>query len=208
MRLCHTPAVSSDGRIYGGQSAANRRADRRQRLTDSGLDLIGEGGVADLTVGDVCTRAQLSKRYFYEEFESITQLVDAVMDLAVDHLAEVVFAPSEIEGSHLPRHRLASFVDALTSDPRLARLVLVETLGGGPLAGRRAELVHRSVELLLEDFLSPSHDRLSEHERVLAAYALSGATSELLVAWIENDLAVTADEIVDFLAELFSRISR
>ena len=199
------PTVSSPGRVYAGASAAQRQADRRGRFLDAALDLIGERGVAELTVVDVSARAGLSKRYFYEEFASLDALVDALMDDVVARLSATVFTPKDDDADDRPRARIAAYVHALTADPRLARLVLVETLGGGALASRRADLVHQAVDLLLQDFFASGRvGRSGALARRLAAYALSGATSELLVAWIEGDIDATADQVIDFLASLFA----
>jgi AcrR family transcriptional regulator len=174
---------------------------------EAGLDLLGDRSVSDLTVVDVCAKAGLSKRYFYEHFDSVDGLVDAVMEEAVAHLTDVVFGdrPSSVD---LPRDRLASFVHAITADPRLARIVFVETFGSGSLARHRHRLVHQSVTLILEDFLAPEHSPISDDTaRMLAAYSLAGATSELLVAWTEGEVDASADQLIDHLATLFERMA-
>ncbi len=65
------------GRIYGGLTAEQRSQDRRDRLLEAARALIADGGVAPLTVDLVCQRATLSKRYFYTEFATKDDLLDA-----------------------------------------------------------------------------------------------------------------------------------
>lgn len=198
--------MAAEGRVYGGVSAADRTADRRRRLLEAGLELLGTRGVAAVTVGDICAEAGLTKRYFYELFDSMGTFVDAVMDVVVERLAANVFAPQHRTGQW-SRDRVAGFVEALTADPRLARLLLLETFGaGGSLAGHRQALVHRAVEMLLAD-AHPAGTATAADEQAMrmAAYAMSGASTELLLAWLEGAFVATADELVDFLAELFAR---
>lgn len=198
----------STGRVYGGVTAEQRHAERRRKVIDACLDLLGDRPVSDLTVGDVCAKAGLSKRYFYEHFDTLDSLVDAVMDEAVTVLTAAVFTDRAAVTDDLPRDRLASFVDAITSDPRLARIVFVETFGSGSLSRHRHRLVHQSVTLILDDFLAPERSRIDdETARVLTAYSLAGATSELLVAWTEGELDASAEQLIDHLATLFERMA-
>ena len=53
---------------WAGTTLADRRADRRRRLLDVGLDLLGSRGSAAVSVRSVCRTAQLTDRYFYESF--------------------------------------------------------------------------------------------------------------------------------------------
>lgn len=192
------------GRVYAGKSADERETERRERLLEATLDLVGERRVAELTVADICARAGLSRRYFYEQFASVHDVVDAVVDQAVEALTAAVFAEPVADVAARTHDRIERFVVALAADPRLARLILIETLGGGALAARRSELVHRAVDHMLGDFLGAADGVPSDDRRRLAAFALSGATSELLVAWIEGEVDAAADEVVEVLAGLFT----
>jgi hypothetical protein len=107
-----------------------------------------------------------------------------------------------------PRRRIATFVESVTEDPRVARLLLVETFGAhGSLAGLRQQVVHRAVETIVADFLPADAPACPADDRKLrmAAFALSGAAGELILAWLQDDVKATADEIVDYLAGLFSK---
>jgi AcrR family transcriptional regulator len=197
--------VSEAGRVYGGRSAGERTATRRDQLLAAGVELIGTQGVADLTVKRVCEQAELSKRYFYEHFPSLEAFVDAVMDAVVEQLAERVRA-AERDGTDWPRDRIASFVEAITTDPRLARIILLETFSGaGSLADHRQQVVHRAVELILADFFDAGRHTSADAKTMrMSAYALSGACTELLLGWLEGAVEATANEIVDHLSNLFT----
>lgn len=192
------------GRVFKGVPAAERSAQRRGRLLDAGLELFGTRGVAGVTVGEICDEAALTKRYFYEHFESIDAFIDALMEDIVERLTKQVV--SDAPGQSSQRTRVAAFVSLMTADRRVARLVFVETFGAsGSLTRLRHRLVHRGVETMIAEFLPPdvvSHGATPSVQ--MTAYALSGACAELLLAWLEGDLQATTDEVVDYLVALFA----
>ena len=64
-------------------------AQRRRRLLDAGLDLLGasEQDPAELTVRAICGKAALGVRYFYESFTDKDDFVGAVFDSVIADLA-------------------------------------------------------------------------------------------------------------------------
>ena len=205
-RAWDTHGMAAPGRVYGGVSAADRLTERRTRFLAAGLELIGTRGVADVTIGQICAEAGLAKRYFYELFDSLDAFVDALMNHTVDVLAErVVTREPERRTAGWQRRRLAVFIDAITEDPRLARLVFVETFGaGGSLAAFRQAMIHRAVEQFVKDFLPPDISEIADARTIrMMAYAMSGACAELLLGWLQGEVEANANEIVDYLAALF-----
>ena len=67
-------------RRYRGVSAADRTQARRARLTEAFLDVVLEEGALNATVDKVCGAAGLTKRYFYENFNDLDQLMLAAAD--------------------------------------------------------------------------------------------------------------------------------
>ena len=103
-----------------------------------------------------------------------------------------------------PRQRIASFVKRVSDDPRIARLPLVETFGAeGSLGALRQDMVHRAVAALIADLLPL--ESLDVRRLRMAAFALSGAAAELILAWLQGDVEASADEVVDYLATLFAQ---
>lgn len=195
------------GRVYAGVPAIERRTQRRRRLFDAGLALFAERGIAAVTVGEICQEARLTKRYFYEQFESIDAFIDALMD---DLMERLTIDPPGGPGPRRLRERIALLMDAVTADPRLARFLLVETFGAtGNLTRLRKRLVHNSVEIMLSDL--PAANGTTGGDRLgvqMSAYALAGACAELALAWVEGDVVASADDIVDYLAALFEAATK
>ena len=191
-------------RPFRGVSAPERLQNRRQRLVEAAFDLAGSHGAASLGVGEVCAAAGLTKRYFYESFESIDQLGAAVVDHAIDVMVELTrpFQPGTAGGS--VHAGIKAFIDALLDDRRLARILITETQAG-TLSRFRGRIVEVAVASLLPV------DRLSNTEsldrRRFIAYAQIGALGEICLAWHQGVVALERNELVDQLVDLFARIS-
>src|ERR687894_2513842 len=94
---------TASGRRYGGRAAEERRAERRRRLLDAATELFGTRGYAATTIEALYTEARLAPRHFYEQFPGREQLLRAVYDETIEHVAAAVAdaretAPPDVEG--------------------------------------------------------------------------------------------------------------
>jgi AcrR family transcriptional regulator len=126
-------------------------ANHHDRLVAAFVTVINEHGYADTTVAQVIKTAAVSRRTFYEHFDSKEACFVATYELVVDHVRDLLTAAMEGEGEWTQRHRLAlaALLRFFASEPQLARLCMVETLAAGaPIAD-----VHRvAIESLLPIF--------------------------------------------------------
>jgi AcrR family transcriptional regulator len=192
-------------RPYRGVSATDRRAQRRRRLIDAGLELFGTRGVAAVGIVDVCAEAGLTKRYFYENFASIDALADAVFEHVTGNLVAAVAPAIEAGAGRDPRPALTVYTRALLGDPRVVRLLAVESQAG-PLRKYRDEFPTRAVELWFA-FAAGDDDLPPPDELRLNAYGFVGAALQIGLAWLDGQLRLTMDETVDQLVDMFYRIS-
>ncbi|MGW5312566.1 TetR/AcrR family transcriptional regulator [Nocardia thailandica] len=195
--------MASTQRMYGGVSAERRRADRRQRLLDAALDIIGEHGMAGLSVRGVCARAGLTSRFFYENFRDTDALAAELFDEQMEHvLARAATAVTDIDtAGDLPAKIRAAgghFLDELTRDPRIARLVWTEALSHPALAERRLAAIRliaatgaQWARELLD--LPPGPDPRLEATFLL----LIGGYAEIALAWQNGAVDLTRDELLD-----------
>jgi AcrR family transcriptional regulator len=173
------------GRPYRGVPAEDRRAKRRERLLQSGFELLGTRGAPGATVRGVCQRARLTPRYFYESFPDLDALLVAVLDRIVGEatariLAAVEAAPHDARAKS--RAAIGTFVEFLSDDPRRARVCFVEALGNERLARRRLDTMRAMSELVAaqaRDFYGASADR--DPIADIAAALLVGGMTELLI---------------------------
>jgi AcrR family transcriptional regulator len=194
-------------RSYGGVSAADRVAARRQKLLDAALELYGTRGFNATGVKDICRQAGLTDRYFYESFRDAAELFITTYERATSELltsvGEGVAAVAPLPDRQV-RAALETFVRALAADPRKARVLFAETASAGPEAERhvRASL-RRFADLVAataRPHLSPTiPDRLLQ----MGALSLVGAIERVIIEWQDDQLETTIDEIIEYLVQLF-----
>lgn len=216
-----SPDAPAAGRRYAGRDADERRAVRRAALVAAGLDLFGTAGYAHVTVKQVCDRAHLTQRYFYESFADREALLRAVYDGVVDTVRErtVAAIAGALTGPapdvlDVASAGLGAFVTHLTGDERSARVLLLEVVGVSPaLEERRNAVIHEFADLVrslaVERFGLPAGDE----RHGLAAVALVGATNQLLVDWIcapgrRADPQVLAAVLAGIFEAAFERLAR
>lgn len=179
------------GRVYGGRTDAERRADRRERLLAAGLELFGTLGWAGTSIERICSLAGVATRSFYEEHAGREQLLLAVYDDVLAGAARAVLEAVEAAGASAQdrtRTGVAAYVEHLTQDPRRARVVHREVRAAG--AGRevlthRAAAVTRFTGIVVDEFRLQGVPR-DEHERGLVALALTGAVNEVMADWVSR----------------------
>lgn len=199
-----TGSATPRSRPYRGVSGAERLAGRRQKLLDAGFELFGTRGIAATGIGDICEQAGLTKRYFYESFQTIDQLAVAVFDQVTRRVAEQIIPAIIVGGGRDPRPALAAHAAALLGDPRIVRLLAVE--GRTPaLAQRHAGFARRAVDLWFAN--TASQNDATEPKLRLRAYAYAGAIAEVGLAWISGDLELSSEDVLNELIELFHRIA-
>jgi AcrR family transcriptional regulator len=140
-------SVSADAsRRYRGVPVADRRAGRRERLEEAGLQVFGEVGYHGATVRMICARAGLTERYFYESFANSEDLLCAVyarhMALQQQRILAAVGAAAG-EPRRMMEAGLRAFFELARENPAGARVQFVEVLGVSPRVDR---LYRQSVE--------------------------------------------------------------
>ncbi|GAA1907056.1 MAG: TetR/AcrR family transcriptional regulator [Williamsia herbipolensis] len=196
------------GRRYGGRSTAARVAERRAALLEAGLDLFGTEGYQRVSVKQVCDRAGLTQRYFYESFDEREALLLAVYDEIVDDVGRRTVdaidktLPTIAELAHVA---LAEFIGYLTADRRRARVMLLEVVGVSPaLDARRRRVIGDFAEIIVTAGMA--HAGLSEttDEFRLSAIGLVGAVNQLLVDWVLGEATADPAAIEHVCTRLFS----
>ncbi|HET6949822.1 MAG TPA: TetR/AcrR family transcriptional regulator, partial [Acidimicrobiales bacterium] len=150
-----------------------------------GLDLFGTQGYPSTTVDQVCRRAAVSTRNFYEEFENRMALLVAVGE-RIAAQAFSAFTTARPAGGRTRLHgRVTAMIHTLVDDPRVARVAFVETLAVDAVEGtRRRDLLDVFPEWIAS-YLEGHFDARGvppAHRRHLAVAAF-GAGLALISAW-------------------------
>lgn len=191
---------------WNGLSTEERQRERRQLLIDAALQLLATEGSSGTTVRAVCAEARLNPRYFYESFDELDSLVVAVYDHVIAELhAEVTAAAQQADKDPVENVRatVAATVHFVDRDRRMGRILYVEALGNEALNMRRMQAGFDLVELLQRDVARRRGVAGLEHLARLAAAMLVGGMSEILAAWLDGRIDMTADEVIEITTALF-----
>lgn len=197
----------TQARAYRGVAPEQRRARRRQALLETGLDCLAEDGLSGVSVRSICSRAQLTPRYFYESFADLDALLVALVDAVAAEVAQVAIAAIAAAPDDL-NAQVRAAVDAgyavVAGDRRKANALLVAAAGHGPLLDRRQEIIMQYAELALANL--PPLGKLSATDRRRAratALFLIGGAAELICAVLSGSLRLSRARVVDQLTELW-----
>ncbi len=194
------------GRQYGGRTVAERRAERRTRFLDAATRLFAEEGYADCSLAEVCAAAGLSKRQFYEEFDTREDVLLAAYDRVQDEaVAAVMTALAGVSPRTEPVAAmtavLTAYLEALGADPWRAELAFVEVVGvSARMERHRRRRRRRWGELLVAEVVP----KVVPGGRVrgapgLAATVLIGAVNSVTVEWLRADPRPPVADLVDLL---------
>lgn len=153
-------------------------------------------GFAATTIADLAAEAKVSKRTFYEHFDSKADCFVALYESACAQTMAILSAQVDVNRDWHAQleHALQAYFQALSANPQLIRALFIEVLGLGQvgLAARRR------MNTQLADYIVSVARGLSHDDAV----GLVGAIYELVLRAIENDRADRLTELVQPSARL------
>jgi AcrR family transcriptional regulator len=198
----------TDVRPYGGVQARDRVAERRRRLLDAGLELLGgSDSPPDLTVRAVCAEAGITARYFYESFTDKDALVEAtfdrvVADIAATTQATVAAAPPEEQN----RAGIANLVNAVAVDARVGRLLFNPRLTNAVLARKRSE-AGGLFAILSGEHATSAYALPDDEWTKSAAHFIVGGVAQTISAWVSGDVALSQSQLVFHLTRMLDGLA-
>jgi AcrR family transcriptional regulator len=206
--LAHRRAGCQDGvvgqvRPYRGIEAAERLAQRRRRLLEAGLDLLGGGQAPEeLTVRAICRQAGLAVRYFYESFADKDELVAAVFDWVIaDIAATTQAAVAAAPLRELNRAAMTNVVRTIVDDPRVGRLLFSSHLANPVVVRKRTESGALMAMLSGEQVLNALG--VPENERIKAtAHFVVGGVAQTISTWLAGGVRLDPEQLVDQLTAI------
>ncbi|MBA0127092.1 TetR/AcrR family transcriptional regulator [Haloechinothrix sp. YIM 98757] len=195
-------------RSYAGRSAAERSAERRERLMAAGLELFGTEGYAATSIEKLCTTAGVSTRNFYEEFSSretlLMRLHDRVIERAMDAVVRALAGADDLPLRERVERGMRAYITTTAEDPRWARLSYVELVGISDAVERhRLDWRARWVEFLdAESRRAVARGEAADRDFQLGAVALIGGVNELVYHWSTGAVTGSLDDIIDELVRL------
>lgn len=193
-------------RSYDGKTADARREERRETLIETGIQLFGGQGYASVSLNAVCADAGLTKRYFYESFASVEELLaQAFKQIDAELQQEVI---QSISAQATPRDMITegfrSFYQYIQANPERGRVFLVEALAvhsaRGKLLGGGGGDVSEFLLSATKSFLS--EERLPEAVLTVMAQGAVGAAIFVGQNWIASGYQQPIDELVEGVSEI------
>ncbi|MGE2692528.1 TetR/AcrR family transcriptional regulator [Mycolicibacterium pulveris] len=200
--------MTSSPRSYGGVSGAERQRQRRSRLLDAALDVMGRDEWRDVTVERLCADAGLNKRYFYESFSEVDAVAGAVIDDIAAAVRDATVAAVVDNHTKSLEHQafaaVAAVVHNLADDPRRARVLLGDVAATPALREHRATVM-RSLTGVLIDHARTVHGVELAHDPLakIAPAFVVGGTADAILAFVNGTVAITVDQLVTELTALW-----
>lgn len=213
--MVETSQRSSDGRRWRGVYPGDRKAERRFKLIESGLDLLAAEGPGAVTMRGVCRRAGLTERYFYESFDNrdkfLVQIFDLVVEDAEATLQEAV-ASMPPQPPDAISHIASAFTDFLVEDPRRGEILFVQSVTS-ELYPRGRALIGRFTAIVggLKDAFAEAGGTLGRNDELTARWdplALFGGLAFVYQDWLLDPRGVSAEEISAYIGYLISLVAR
>ncbi|MGH8457817.1 MAG: TetR/AcrR family transcriptional regulator [Nevskiales bacterium] len=200
-------------RRYRGVSLEQRQGDRRARLIEAGLTVIGTQGYNAATVRAICAEAGLTERYFYESFANRETLLVAVYEQCIEQLTLTILGALQHIDPPAPdtlsRAGLMAFFKALKSDPRIGRVLFIEVLGvseGVDDLYRRTTLSFTQLVLQVSRPLYPG-GRIPVSDEELVATGLVGVIIMIATRWILGGYDKPLDVVVQSSLDIYIAVN-
>lgn len=195
-----TPNVT---RTWRGESADERRQQRRERFLEAALTSFAKHGIAKTTMRDICAEARLTERYFYESFGSTEQAFDVVYASLKGELVQrvtqaLLSAPKDIES--LAREGLRAFYTFIQEDRRRGQIMLIDAVSANQSSLARSRLAMREYVALMDhlaDDLVPPEIR-GRLDVEWLAWGLLGLAIQVGGMWIGDGMKRPVDEVLDY----------
>jgi len=182
----------------------------RSRLLEGMARAVTARGYTDTTIADIVREASVSRRTFYEHFNTKTDcliaLYEAASHNALDLLRQAI--DPRLDWEQQVEHAMRAYLGAMAASPQLVRTFFIEILALGPdgLAARRR--VNREIA----DFMlaivngSPPAGRARPLSAAMAM-AVVGGVNELVLGYIEQDRVADLQELVGPASELLKAVT-
>jgi AcrR family transcriptional regulator len=201
-----SPDLPGDlGPLPGGHHGLTREQivdSQRERLLAALAEQVAANGYRGTTIAEVVKAASVSTRDFYELFKGKEECFLAAFDVVRDHLETLVgsAAAAEDDWPHRVIAGLRAGLEFFATEPRLARLCLLEAVSATPaIAIRFREAVLAGAPALAEGRaeLDDTDEMLPETEDAILGGIVS-LTTRSIIAGETTKLPELLPDLVDF----------
>lgn len=176
--------------MYVGNNATAIRSQRW--IVDSLLSLMEQKPYAEITVRDICKKADLSRQTFYNVFDS----KDEVLCFRLRNEYQRQFARFCNNESITVPEIVEAFTAVLLEDKRVLSLMIDNGL---------EDIISSEISKCVSMFASRFVKAENDNELLPYSIALvSGALAEMLVYWFKRDEPISIDKLTSLLTDFLS----
>lgn len=182
----------------------------RSRLLEGMAQAVATKGYGETTIADIVREAAVSRRTFYEHFESKAHCLVALYQVASRNALNVLrqsIDPSQPWESQVEQ-ALSAYLACMAGNPVLMRTLFVEILNLGPegLDARRA--VNQEIaDFMLKVINSDAEQRGAPRLPTWMAMAVVGGIHELVLEYIEQDKVDRLQELAGPASQLVRAVT-
>lgn len=197
-------------RVYGKKNAEDREIERRERLLQTALQLFATQGYANTTIEALCSESKVTTRHFYQAFGTRETLLLELYNQLMDELQAGILSAVLAEHSDMQekmRFIIQTLLNYYFTDPRRAKVGVLEVVGASPVVERRRREVIHTISGYIQLFF----DQLAVQNEIprrnyhWLAVAIVGGMNELMAEWLMNP-QMSLDELTEemiFITESF-----
>jgi AcrR family transcriptional regulator len=199
---------ASVGRTYAGQPVEDRQRERRARFLESGLTVFARDGYANSSVGAICRDAGLSSRQFYEEFTGrealLIELYSEIESVAQNAVAAAMVATASTSPAAVVDAGTRAYIESIGSDPRKARVALVEVVGASSRVEERRQQQRRDWSALLASVArrAAQDGGIPPDDLEIRVSAVMGAVNYVVYDWSMSEPRPPLDHVVQVLRRM------
>lgn len=196
-----SPSPVRKARNYSGVPAEERVKLRREKLIQAAMDVFGAQGYAQSTMRDICAKARLAERYFYESFGSTKEVFEAVYRDQVQRMMDAISGAvtrAPLNSVALSQGGVRAFLQFIKDDPRRVQIILIDGVWMDQMKVRDSDsdLVTyiEVIKIMAQSFypgLSPKIDVQ------LAASGLVAMAIHTAIAWARGGFAEDIEVVLN-----------
>ena len=197
-------------RPYGGALPDERRNLRRGKLIAAGYKLFGSSSFNDTGIGQICAAAGVGIRAFYDEFESLEGLLQAVYDDVMSS-AYGSFKRSLFErpgeAAKMLERGIRTYLHEMLDNPCSGRIASIESSRLDPLLGRHRNKMLKKFAKLVATVVQADAATFDGDIRVWSLM-FAGGLNEVVVSAVLSKQKPDIDALASSIAEICTRTLR
>jgi len=187
---------------------ASQKQQVRERILTEGLALFSHQGVDKTTVADVVQKCNIARGTFYNYFNDINALFDALIEQLNQQVKEAI-QQTRKESKTVYDYLYGTFknyFDLIGTQEMIQFHVVNQAYIRQ--SSYQSDIIKTIVKNLNRDIKSDLKIKAfkEKHEFLLLSYMLVGSPPELFLATHTTDITLTSEQLATFLAKLFHKV--